>query len=646
MLKKTFKIPLVIIFFLFAHSFEQAYCKPKVFAEGGIGLNYNSYVADFNGFPGYDCCGHFTKGNGFGFSTSFTGIYNKFLSLRYFDIGAFASIYFQSLSGKFSYDEYFADAIINEQVYKAISRHTLETTLYPLGINPGIEINNIFAIKPLFVRAGLILYFPIYSKFSQKEELVSPKEAYFENNQKLRNVFNDKINNINSPFYSINFLIGWKNFIGNSFYLSPSISFDIPLNEIAKGTSWKNYKIALGIALGYKIPSEKPQPPLPPHIPDFPTPLIPKQSTPIEVEIIVKSENNSLIRNHDTISFVYNIKKHIQLTPMPMVLFYNKNDFLFGADTLETTEVYKHYYETNNRIISAIVDALKKDSTKRIILLCSQSGDEQENICQLRLARLIEYFRSHNLDSRIKETKTIIQKPRKYIPELIEEQRNIQILFDDGRNVVNIATTSIIDTTTQLPKVFVQTNVSSDVPHKVYGAIKFQKETITFLDSFLLDFSSFTELDTFDVDSVTITAKVITQEEIPQTVDKSIWFNVKKETYSSDEYYYYNPFNGKNFIIAALFEFDKSQPYWVNPELKQIISQLTMQGKKIEIVGSVDNLGTESHNTKLAAARAKSISYLLGQKFPTSIMEKEQRNNNQNPINRLLNRSAWIHFED
>ncbi|MEJ5287021.1 MAG: hypothetical protein CH6_3851 [Candidatus Kapaibacterium sp.] len=621
--------------------------KPSFTLEIGGSLLYNSYKGNFNGFPNYDCCGHFTKGKGLGFEFSATGIYKSIFSSNFLNINYFSSMSLRNLSGKFEYDEYFADIIIDETIAKGISRHRLETDILSLALLPGFEFDNLFGIKPLSFRLAGIISIPLKNNFYQEEKLISPEKALFENHQKQRNVFNAKINNFRIPQLGLNFNIGWKIPLKNNFYLFPNLFFEKPFGTLVKNLDLNTHHIALGVKIGYNIPKPKPQPPSIPPQPEFPNPIEPKEVKPVVSEILVLNRTDmKYIKNKDTIYITRKINQTVELSPTPTTLFYQRNDFLFGEDSIETRLEYQKFYEENRKILQAVVDYLRKNPDEKISLVCSQTNDEQSNICDLRLARLTEYFRVQGLENRIENIKKIISTPKKAIPELLEEERNVQIIFSNGVNLVYRESVVSSDTNEIKPSLKLLVKVQPETNFKVNGNVIYQNNLYNFTsDSVELPFLNPQTLTATTLDSMSVTALIETDEELPQKIEDSSRFYFKLQEFVQKDKRFFTPKSEGNFILASLFKFDETIPYWTNPKLKEIVTDLITKGKSVQIIGSVDNIGTETHNKKLATERAKGILKILGKNLPIKTIDLENQSPNQTPYTRILNRSAWIYFE-
>lgn len=624
------------------------YSKEKFRIEASAGVNYNHYNSNFNGFPNYDCCGHFTNGIGIGYSLSFSGIYQNLLSLSNLTLNYFTTISFIHIPGDFEQQDYFADVIINDKAYEAVSLHTLKSIVNAFALKTGVDVSNVFGIEPLSIQVGTALNFPLEATFQQKEELISPENAYFENFQRIRNNLSGNIINLRNPLLGIEITSGWKFKISNGYYLKPYLSAEIPIQNYIKNLEWKASRFTLGIALGYFIPGPKPKLPDYPPLLDFPKPAIPSKLEPIEAEIIVY-ENGSPIPSNtsDTIKIFKTTKKIVEQFPMPTIIFYNRNDFLFGEEPIESTVEFKTLYESNRLILASVLEYLKANHNARISLLCSQSNDEIPNICSQRLARLSEFFIKNGLGDRLEKQQTFVAKHKKNIPELLAEERFVQIVLEDGNSVVYSKRNVKTDSSIVFPNLKVEINFNPDVKANIYSEVICTNNKYEIVGkTFDLEISKIHSDSSNPIDSIIIRAKVETLEEFPRETEIKRKLYIKTIENDFIEYRDFNPFEGDNYILVGLFPFDSDEPYWTKPQLQKIARELIAKGKKVTIVGSVDNIGNEDHNQRLAIQRAKKINRILNSALPTKIMEASNRQDNSTPFERILNRSAWLLYEN
>ncbi len=621
--------------------------KPKVIFEASPLVKLNLHRGNFKGLPGYDCCSEFSKGTALGYSFSFGAVYNNLKSLMNTNLGIFLNFSFESINGKFQKDDYFADVIIGNNVLKGISQHTLETSVQCMGVTPGIYLNNILGIKPLFGKIDIDFLFPVSSNFSQREELISPKEAKFENGKKIRNSFAGKVPQLISPKLYASIQLGWELIPFKSFTISPLLSFNLPVNQNVNGINWKTFSTAAGLNIRFTPPKAKIPEPTPPPPTDLPQPIELKPVVPINAKIVVESlDGGKVYENFDTIQIINYVKTTVELQPTPLMIFYKKNDFLFGFDNIPINNDFQQIYSENREVLNAFIDYLKKNPTTKVTLLCSQSDDEIPNVCEQRVARIVEFFHANGFGDNISKVEKVSRKVKKQIPELLDENRFVQIIINGNESI--IPKEKIIKQDTQIISqvISIKTKVEDNIEAKLNGKIfinGFEQEFNTFAYQFALK-DNLGQKDSINT-SLKIKVDLETNEELARKLTLEHTLIISQTFKDTVTYIYFNPFQSHNSILVALFNFDESEYYWVNPKLKQLIDELQNQGKNFSIVGSVDNIGTEKHNNKLALARAKRIGNLLGNDIPIKAFEAGKFKENNTPIQRLLNRSAWIVVE-
>jgi len=639
------KTSLIII--IFAILINNLNCKPKINFETTGLININYHTGNFKGFPGYDCCGNFTDAVGMGFFVSVGGLQNNLFTIGNTNFGLFVELAYTGAYGKFSNDEYFADVIIGNNVAKGISKHTLETSIQSFELIPGLRISNPFGIKPLFIKLSPSFLLPLSSNFRQREELISPKEATFENGSRIRNSYSGSIPQLISPIIIANMQVGYELISFNTFTISPVISVNYALNKNVKNLDWQTHSFGLGINIRYALPKPKPAVPTPPPPTNLPKPIEPKPQLPIQAKLLIESaDDKKAVQNFDTIKIVKSILNTIEIKPIPAIIFYRRNDFLFGYDTIPTTNEFEQIYSENRKVIEALLSLLKRNKDITLTILCSQTEDEQPNICDLRVTRVVEFLRSNGFGDRIKEVKKISTKPKKQIPELIDELRFVQFILNDNKFIIPMENAIKSDTLLTAPRLNIQILTDEKTEYKVNGGIQFNGSEIS-LNSGNYSFDLKEQLPDFNnkIIPLNVQVEIETLEDLPRKENIESTIYIAQTSNDTSFYTYFNPFKSQNAILVALFNFDESEFYWKNPKIQEIIVELQKQGKKVSIVGSVDNIGSEEHNQRLALARAQRVKNLVGIALPVKAIESASQNGNNTPLERILNRSAWLIVE-
>lgn len=609
----------------------------------------NFYAADFNGFPNYACCSNFTSGFGLRYGL---GLGGQWLSKKeIFDtrLGIFFAVAYRDYSGKFEKEDYFADIIIDDKVYRAISRHTLEPKIQALDFALGAKLNHLLGLDRLNLKFGVNLSAPLSSLFSQEERLIEPERANFENGSKVRNNYqNEKIPNIVIPQLALHFATEWR--VGNigNFEILPTLIFNIPFLNFTKDVNWKIYSLGAGLTIRYNIPKPKPMPPATPQLPEFPKPLKPPE--PVEIACYLEvSADGKPVESGDTLFVKRITTKEVTHSFIPPFMFFERNDFAVNLDTFQLTPANPLLFEQNQKVLAALLRHLQRNPTVEVEILCSRLDDELSNVCQNRSLQVVEFLHSHGIAENRISIKEQVRKTTEFkSEELAEESRSLQFFLSDGTLVLDLFEEKASTTHFVAPKLEIvpKCNISNHTP-QVSGVVLLNNDSVDTFgnNSFLFDLTSVaTRISngsvlafdaTFQLDDAFRTSKSITKD-FAIVFENSTFENVQ-------DYRVY--FNGTAYLFG-LCSFDKKDFYWINPSIKQIIDRASREGKKITIAGSVDNIGGEGYNYNLAMERARSAKKLLGNDFEISPKIFNKNNNgNSTPHERLLNRSAWLVIE-
>ncbi len=608
----------------------------------------NIYFSDFNGFPNYACCSNFSSGFGLRYGLGFGGQWLSKKELFDTRIGAFFSLTFRDYSGTFEKEDYFADLIIDEKVYRAISRHTLKPTIRAIDFAFGTKLNSILGLDNLNLKLGVNLSIPTSSRFFQEERLISPDKAYFENGSKVRNNYQESIPNVIAPQVVLRFAPEWKAAKFGNFEILPTLVFDLPFINFTKDVNWKIYSLGGGITIRYNIPKPSPLPPLNPIIPNFPKPLQTPEPVRIAFDLEITSDGKEIEAGDTLLIQRLTTKKFIK-SFVPPFLFFERNDFALNIDNPQPTITNPSLFSQNQKVLFSLLSYLQNNPKVNVEILCSRLDDELPNVCQNRSLQVVELLRSNGIaDNRISIKEEIRKTSDFKSQELAEESRSLQFILSDGAQILHFL--EGIDSTTQIlaPKIEVKPKCDCNgyVP-KISGVVTYNNKTISQFSSdvFLFDLTGIAPQlgkenilafeATVHLEDVLNTNKHTTKDFLVVPED-SIIESVEDYRLSTD---------GKAYLFGLCL-FDKKEFYWINPSIKQIVEKAIEDNKKIFIVGSVDNIGGEGYNYNLAMERARNAKKLLGNTFNISTKIFNQSNNgNSTPHERVLNRSAWIVVE-
>ncbi len=641
---------LLLIFFIFACANYKTFASERnsFSIESNILGVGNLYFSDFDGFPRYACCSNFTFGYGLRYGLGLGGQWLSNRELFGTQLGLFFTIAYRDYSGKFEKEDYFADVIIDEKVYRAISRHTLEPKIQAFDLALGAKLNHLSGIDNLNLKLGVNLTAPLSALFSQEERLLEPERANFENGSKVRNNYqNEKIPNVVVPQLALHFVTEWKVASVGNFEILPTLAFNFPLFNFTKDVNWKIYSLGAGLTIRYDIPKPKPLHPITPQLPDFPQPLTPPEPVKIACHLEV-SVDGKPIESGETLFIKRIAAKEITHSFTPPFMFFERNDFAVSLDTFQLTPANLLLFRQNQKVIVALLRYLQNNPAVKVEILCSRLDDELSNVCQNRSLQVVEFLRSHGIAENRISIKEQVRKATEFkSEELAEESRSLQFLLSDGTLVLDLLEEKASITHFVAPKLEIapKCNSSAYIP-QVSGVVVLNNDSINTFgnDSFSFDLTSIaTRISNGSV--LAFYGKV--QFDDAFKTNKSITkdFTIVLEDSTSENIQDYRVASDGKAYLFGLCASDKKDFYWLNPSIKQIIDKASKEGKKIKIAGSVDNIGGEGYNYNLAMERAKSAKKLLNNDFEIYPKPFNTNNGNSTPHERLLNRSAWLVVE-
>lgn len=612
----------------------------------GVG---NLYFSDFSGFPHYACCSNFTFGYGLRYGLGLGGQWLSNKELFDTRFGIFFVFTYRDYSGKFEKEDYFADVIIDEKVYRAVSRHTLEPKIQALDLALGAKLNHLLGFDNLNLKLGINLSVPFSSAFSQEERLLEPERANFENGSKVRNNYqNEKIPNVVTPQLALYFATEWKAASVGNFEILPTLAFNLPLFNFTKDVNWTIYSLGAGLTIRYNIPKPKSIPPIIPQLPDFPKPLNPPEPLQIACHLEVSADGKP-IESGATLFVKRITTKEIIRSFIPPFMFFERNDFAVSLDTFQLASANPLLFEQNQKVLAALLKYLQRNPTVEVEILCSRLDDELSNVCQNRSLQVVEFLRSNGIAENRISTKEQARKTTELkSPELAEESRSLQFFLSDGTVLLDLFEEESSTTRFVAPKLEITPKCNnSDYSPQVSGVVFLNNNSVNTFgnNSFLFDLTSVATrisngsvlaFDTkFQFDDAFKTSKSITKD-FSIVLEDTTLENIQDYRVAPD---------GKAYLFG-LCSFDKKDFYWVNPSIKQIIDRARKEGKKVKIAGSVDDIGGEGYNYNLAMERARNAKKLLGNDFEISPKLFNKNNNgNSTPHERVMNRSAWLIVE-
>lgn len=628
----TFYIKIILILIFITNPLFSGAEKNEMFAiQPKIGLNYDFYLANFNGFKGSVDCGLFEKGFGWGIpiGLSFEKYFSEKTSLE-------LQLFYNSGKGYLTQQISFPMRDVNNgNIVNVNTENQLNLNLSIFEINPNVSYD-IFANEDYFTRfiGGLNFQLPLTKTFTQKEVLTSPSSAIFANSNgsrtKERDLASGTVTTMTAAIISPT--IGIEAI--SSTYGTLRISFAYSLNNYASDANWKSLSFRFMYGYRFSIHKAEPKPIKIIEIPAEPIPV--KVETPPEPVISIKN-----IRVEGKIEIGNEL-----LASLPIVnsVFFDNQSSQIPTNYINK-ELPKSIFsgnavEIHNYLFPRIVDIINKNPKAFITLQASTSGEINEplgiELAKQRANSVKNYLINLGIPSnKIKEEYSIMPKnpSNQDFKEGVAENQRVDILLSnaplqeyvDLQKYANFSGKIIFDANlqnTQDKPVVVSSNLSQNKLDLTKSGtyempLNYRLNNINKEEQLKLAY-------TFDGDN-----KVVEKE-----------FN-------------YNDFpkeqvdlNLENFLAILRFDYNSSKISDENKELLRQLAEKLPENSTIQILGSTDELGTQQRNAILAQERAENtknyIQSIVGNKLKIEIGTNNDKFPENTPQGRFLNRSIKI----
>ncbi len=605
----------------------------------GASLNANIHNSQFNGLPGIEnCCNEF-KG-AFGFAPRiFAGVEYK-IGEELFGMKSRASLLlsYTDFSADFSEEEFIGNYISGDVIEKEIVEHSLKPSLKAFMTEIGFAAQPIESL-PLSVGAGLKIGFLLDNSFEQKEILVSPDEAVFENGTDERNFHSGDIPNASNQYIGISLGLGWDAYSFGDFILRPQLEYTHTLTNISS-LDWQVNYFSAGAALVYNIPMPVEPPPAPPAA--APLPSLPSAPKPVKVTLALKAEDASgILKEGDVIHYKYNAKEFYNEYSVLPVVFFDKNNAAipWQDDFKPANQKHAQAFPVNAAVIY-----LNDKPAERITLTSYILDDEIPSAAQKRLDAVKQKLADNNISKDRINANTVDMTDKNFpYDALKDEYRAVNMSFSGSGGVISLERKTAEKIEKENHTIKVTPLVDTDAEN-----IKF--ECSVFIDG--------DEVDNFDENGCLVNLenhinnfnskkqlviKGMVTAAAGQTVEKDIKLivdPVKDRT----EKIYLDDESKNNLFILGFFAFDEHNFLSVNKNVVEIITQALESQRQVTFIPLHDTFGTAGHNDILLRRRAESALNLFPKnkdlievKFPDKFYFP-----NDSPSSRVLNRSVLV----
>jgi len=342
----------------------------EVLFRGGVSINPSLYVhsADFAGLPDIPTCGPAYSGaSGFSGSLGLDFMYDIESMPLFFH----SRIDIKGIPGNFSQTEEILidDPNANPSFQTATLGYALETSFYSLGLS---LLANYTIDDRIFVGGGLRFGLLMSPTFEQREQLLSPSNAFFiPQNTRTRNEYSGIIPGFSGFETSLVLNAGYSFPMNktNTMQLIPQLGYELPLlNVLSTSDSWKVHTLRFGLTIGFSYTTEDDVPieielNKPTNIPQIAItkPVKPKEKvtenlssrleSPLSVAIFDKQGNK--VENK------LDVEKKVARNMFSMI-----NYIFFDSGSVSIPERYKRISQEEQRKFS--VDDMQADSALQL----------------------------------------------------------------------------------------------------------------------------------------------------------------------------------------------------------------------------------------------------------------------------------------
>lgn len=606
--------------------------------KGSLGVLFHS--SDFSYLNQQISCGKFASGSGI----SFSGGVNFELPLSellWADLG----IHYKSLSGDFEIERLSSAYDLKNNKSTIIrADNKIASNLAYLKFEPGIKYKAIEDLLngPLFINLGLGIGIPVSNTFTQTENIKSPQNAYFINDNKYvqsRQLFDGDIDEVNGLLLS--FKVGAENHLKMSEQLSftQGIGVEYNLNSVISHSSWNilDLNFALGLRYSFIEPEKAIAPPPapvvePPKPIEKPKPVLAFKFDQVNTDNLVINTGNELASTQTLLNVVFFESNSASIPDyysksIPQTIDYNK---------LNAVEAQKYN-------LVRIAEIVKNNDNAMLTISGATSSISNEpagiELAKQRANNVKQALIDLGVSSKKIETKwTVVPSnpTNQEYKEGIEENQRVDITLKNAPLQKYVFEQNYAELKGNLDYYFNMQNFDNQTPAEI----------------------KFNFPDTTINNSANGKNTILINKRIDDS-QKSIRIKAtaqKNELTANDEYVLnledikkkIIDLKTSNFKAIIRFDYNSSKLSDDNKELVRQLVKVLSTDAKVRILGSADLLGSEASNKILEEERAKNT-----QEFIRSINSNisietginTQKFDESSPIGRFLNRSIILTVE-
>ncbi len=632
-----------ICFFCFTnllHSEQDSTMLKPIKITASIGGNISLHNANFAQLPGIpNCCSGFTKGNGFSpvFSAGIEFVPENLLFSLPYTYGI--SLGYAGVGGDLTTEEFSFNVISGNTLSRAISRHNLATNISVVTLDPYITLFPL-SCAPLGITAGVSAGAFVAKTFTQSQEIIEPNTIkWVETGSSIKGAASGTIPNSQSifiaPFMGIRYDIG----LTQQITLSPNVRISPQITPFVNDLTWTAIHIRPSIDFQYRLAEPQPEklPPPPP-----PPPLeIPKK---LELAIVVKKQDGSIINDGETVKVTYEIQKKVYAHDAAPIVFFKKNT----SDISPQIPLASTSSEENAQasVLLGLVSLLRENVEAKVELVGYAAPDESASIADERVGNVAKFLLDNGVDNI--QILTRIVKPegtvREIRDELLDEERSVRIVINGKQQTIPVVFEQSETKHTSITLYFEPRIIAEAIPFQAFGKVNFEmKKMFDLADKDMT--LQFTTNDILQGQPTRIVFDYALADATDRRTAAGLQFKISPTvtTLIENNKFYSSNMSNSDYVLGY-FNFNASEFASVNMETLEYIKNAIKNGKKIQLSPKTDNFGTPEYNVNLAKSRVKSAMQLLGidESKCTINYDNIQQNYDPSAIARILHRTVTV----
>ncbi len=581
---------------------------------GSIGLNM--FGTDIAGLPGIpSCCPQYNSGSGVGFAVG--GLYDYPVTSTFSILGRLSLF---SAGGTITATE---QELLNTDGVEQYGtfEHTIATQRFGIGLEPLAQLR---VMDKLAAVLGPSIGYFFSSSFEQKEHILEPAGAVFENGQPTRFTYSGNVPDASSLFFGI--VVGLRYEIpiaaDSSLSVVPELTYTHGLTSLQSSQDWSLQSIRAGIAVQWNS-WKKPEPlTTPPPSPE-PAPEPPPPAVVLPALAVSKFEATLLDADgrptKDSVITITNIVSTNLYALLNYVFFDDSSSVIptryqlltpgeaesFDINALNGIGTMPIYYH----ILNIVGLKLRKspDATITLIGCNSNVGPEEGNtaLSKDRAEAIRDYltqvWRVDPLRIKVQTRNLPADPSNTTTPDGAAENRRVEVLAND-RSILEPLYFTDTTRTSSAPSIRFSQNVTSENGVKEWSVVASQggKELKSFAGSSNVDSAVYWDMGDdiatmpLSEEPVRYTIRVVDeqgQSRVAEGNDINVQQVVRKDK------------RIERFTLI-IFGYNVSEFTDAHERIISVIKQRISPNSTVTVEGFTDRSGEEEYNLKLSQRRA------------------------------------------